>query len=298
MPRSRSNNIDMSEADLLDGLINGTIQMVAVDTPSTPAIKPPKIPITEIPWKCHGTQTTIRWDRAPAGEPLGLDVEFQNYRSHGKKFEHRIGCIGIVNTAGEVVFHAYLAYDNVPGVQKSYPGPDFMVEAPDLLFKNGALSAREAEKAIKKLVSGREIIVHDKTHDETCFFHEKDALKASNGVTLVDTQQVYSHLAPNGRPSLSRTYSMMFNDTIQNGAHNPVEDAQAAMKLHQLEYPYDRVAEAAKLAAVSGPKTAIQKPRQRPQPVTFAEASLEDYFKVKMPQGKTKRSKKSSGGSH
>ncbi|KAK4501956.1 hypothetical protein PRZ48_007766 [Zasmidium cellare] len=262
MPRFRS-NIDMSEDELLDGLMNGTIQIVAASPSVTSTVQPPKIPISQIPWECRGTQTTIRYDLAPPGEPLGLDVEFQNYKVPGEKFKHRIGCMAIVNTAGEVVFHAYFAYGNVPGVQKRYPGAQFMVEAPDFLFQNGALQARKAEKAVKELVRGREIVVHDKTHDQTCFFYETDALKPSNSVTIVDTQRMYSHLAPNGRPSLSRAYSTMFDDTIQNGPHSPVEDARTAVKLHQLEYPYDRIAEAKKLASKSRPKMNPQKPLQR-----------------------------------
>lgn len=294
MPR---NNIDMSEADLLDGLLSGTITMVAVAPSTQPppaATRRPKIPVADIPWTCRGTQLTIRHDRVLPGEPLSIDFEFQNYGTYEKGFKHRIGCVGIVNTAGEVVLHVYLAYPNELGVKKLYPGRDFMVEAPDFLFQNGAQSARKVEKAIKELVSGRTNIVHDKTHDQSCFFYEGDALKPSNGVTLVDTQVMYSHLALNGRPSLKRAYSAMFNDTIQDGPHNPVEDAQAAFKLQQLEHPYDRVAESAKLTSKSVSNSATRSVAHRPS-VALAKPVLGDYVKIKERQGKTKRGKKSAG---
>lgn len=263
----------------------------------TPAAHRKKIPISEIPWECRATETEIRWDRVVDGEPLFLDDEFQGYKdtndpdNPNPKFKHRHGRVAVINTAGQTVVDWYLAYPRMPGIIKNCPPKRFGVEPMDLLLKNGAVPARKAERQLKRLLKNRTIVLHDKRADTKAFYYETDAFSPSNGVTIVDTQDLYSYLRPcSGRPGLRYAYEMIFGEQIQaGGIHSPVEDAKATMRLYLEKCPYDRAAEEFKVKAK---KAKNDNGSFVPHQMASKEPSLEDYIKVKPAQGKSKRGKK------
>lgn len=191
---------------------------------------------------CRATQTTVRKDHLVAGEPVALDIEFQQYkRDSAKKHAHRIGRIAIVNTKGELVLDVYAAYPREDGVRKVYPPKRFLVESEDLLFENGAVAAHKVERWVKDIVKDRTIILHGGKHDLTAFRIEKDVFASS---TIIDTQKLYaSHQPADGTPGLRTLTASLLKQMIQDDVHSPVEDAWATMQLWLLRNAYDRDAQ-------------------------------------------------------
>ncbi|KAF2172746.1 hypothetical protein M409DRAFT_16709 [Zasmidium cellare ATCC 36951] len=277
--------------------------------PTTPAnpttVYPqPNVRLKKTKWKCRATQTEIRWDRVEDGEPLSISITFQNYKTIGESmWKHRIGRIAVVDTAGETVVDAYLAYEDEDEVIKYCSFKQASVEPPDFLFKNGAVEARQFEGELKELLKDRTVFVHDSVSYWFYYGESEDALLPSNGVTVYDTrtssilQNLIAH--PDslvGQPGLAYAGEVVLGKNIQQGGiHTPVEDAKTTMELYLLKHPYDRVAEAAKL----GPKKSHTQParcggRFVQKSIAQQEPTLGDFIKVKMTQGKAKRAKASA----
>lgn len=53
--------------------------------------------------KCRATQLTPSWSRLQPGEPVAMDIEFQDYIRLGHTQTHRVGRVAIVNIRGQTV---------------------------------------------------------------------------------------------------------------------------------------------------------------------------------------------------
>ena len=77
---------------------------------------------------CRATQLTPAWNLLIPGEPVSLDIEFQNFKHISwDKWRHRVGRVAIVNSKGETVLDVYAAYPKEDGVNKLMPPPEFGV---------------------------------------------------------------------------------------------------------------------------------------------------------------------------
>jgi hypothetical protein len=201
----------------------------------------------DAPWKCPATQVCPLMHKLLRGEPVAFDAEFQNFKhADGLKWKHRIGCVALVNTAGEAILHVYAAYPREENVRKMVSrkgGVDvFNMDHRDLRFKNGAVEAHTVEKWVAEILKGRHVIVHGGRGDLCSLMYEQDAFENSTGV--IDTQNVYSYLQPkDGTPSLKNTAEAILDIIIQEQGHTAVEDAAATVQLYLKKDPYDREAE-------------------------------------------------------
>ena len=212
-------------------------------------------------YKCRATQLTPAWDRLIPGEPVSLDIEFQNFKhTSWEKWRHRVGRVAIVNSAGETVLDVYAAYAKEDGVSKLMPPAEFGVAHKDLMFSNGAVPAHTVEKWVKQIVANRTVILHGGTHDRSAFRIEENVFARSK---IVDTQQVYSYLQFDGTPSLRTTAEVILGLSVQQMGHSPVEDAQTALKLWQEDNSYDRDAALAKIEAERATKMKSAKSASR-----------------------------------
>ena len=209
--------------------------------------------------KCRATQLTPAWNRLSPGEPVSLDIEFQNFKhTSWEKWRHRVGRVAIVNSKGETVLDVYAAYAKEDGVSKLMPPKRFMVTHQDLKFNNGAVPAHKVERWVKQILKGRTVILHGGKHDLSAFVIENDVYADSK---VVDMQNEYSHLQFDGTPGLATAAAEVLGESIQEVKHSPVEDAQTALKLWFQNHTYDKDAELAKIEAERANKA--KKPRVR-----------------------------------
>lgn len=84
------------------------------------------------------------------------------------------------------------------------------------------------------IITNRTVVVHGGKHDRTALSPE-----VWKNATVVNTQQLYSHLQPrDGTPSLVTVAAHILGKEVQVGGHSPVEDAATAMELYLLRFPY------------------------------------------------------------
>ena len=158
----------------------------------------------------RATQTTPKFGLLLPNEPCFIDIEFQKFidekgpkHANGTpKIMHRIGRIAVLNSEGEVVLDTFAIYSNEDGVEKWWAGTKyrFGVESSDLKFQNGGKAAQDVEKWVAKIVKGRRVVLHGGKHDITSFYYQKDVWATS---TIIDTQQLYSHMQDDGTPGLN-----------------------------------------------------------------------------------------------
>lgn len=207
---------------------------VTWDSGWLPASPPPKREKGD----CRATQLFPDWRLLHPGEPVSLDIEFQNFKGKTDlKWRERLGRVAISNSIGEAVLDVYAAYPKHPDVKKNVPPREYGVEWHDLRFENGAVPAHKVERWVKQILNGRTVIVHGGKHDLTAFQIEKDVFANSK---VVDTQNLYRDLQNDGTPSLQTAAYQILGESIQELEHSPVEDARATMKLYLLKHPYDR----------------------------------------------------------
>ncbi|EMC94283.1 hypothetical protein BAUCODRAFT_150469 [Baudoinia panamericana UAMH 10762] len=209
---------------------------------TTTTVRPKRQPKTE----CRATQVVPLFEKLKAGEPVFIDMEFQDYKVAGEKQHHRIGRVAIINHAGEVVLDVFPAYRSEPNVKKILPPRRFGVNWSDLYFDNGAVPAEKVERWVKEMVKDRTVVVHGGTHDLTAFYIEQDVWATS---TIVDTQWLYSGVAGNSKPSLlDCVESELGLDHFRSGGeHSPVEDAEATRQLYLRAQSGERKSDDAKV---------------------------------------------------
>lgn len=72
--------------------------------------------------KGRATQPEPKLDILLPGEPVALDIEFQEYFiAGGAKWAHRIGRAAVVNTKGETILDVYAAYPANEDIKKKMP---------------------------------------------------------------------------------------------------------------------------------------------------------------------------------
>lgn len=188
-------------------------------------------------YECRATQLQPVWRLLRDGEPVALDIEFQNYQRGGFN-GHRVGRVAIVNIRGETVLDVYAAYRNEPDVKKKLP-PRFLelgVDWADLKRCNGAVDAAVVENWVRTILCDRTVIMHDPRQDLNAFYLVNDVFSRS---TIHDTQAEYSYLQRQGKPGLRTAASAVLGRSIQAGDHSPVEDATAAMDLWLMGHKWD-----------------------------------------------------------
>lgn len=232
---------------------------------------------------CNALQTTPLWHLVIPGEPLALDIEFQEYfldpriwphaEEANGKWHFRLGRVSVVNTLGQVILDTYVFYRNETGVKKKLPGAwrGFGVTWEDLKSVNGAQPAERVEGWLKELLTGRTVIVHGGSHDITAFYIHKDILM-NEETTVVDTQDVYAYEVYNrATPGLKATAEVILHKSIQENGHSSVEDALATMELYLHRYSYHgRSLAPAPAATVQTPKA----PEPAPGPPAKTWASV------------------------
>ncbi|KAF7186987.1 RNA exonuclease 4 [Pseudocercospora fuligena] len=204
---------------------------------------------TRNPPYCNAIQTTPRWDLILPNEPLGIDIEFQEYlldtdiweghaNANGKR-HFRLGRVSVVNTLGQVVLDVYVYYRTEKGIAKFLPPAwlKFNVTWQDLISVNGAQPAEKVERWLKSMFTGRTAVLHGGEHDLHAFWIHPDVLLNST-TTVVDTQQLYAYQVYNREhPGLEPTAAVIMGKVIQVNGHSSIEDAQTAMELYLLKFP-------------------------------------------------------------
>ncbi|KAK6440767.1 3'-5' exonuclease [Oleoguttula sp. CCFEE 5521] len=198
----------------------------------------------------RATQPYARFDLIYDDEPAGLDGEFidtifTDRRKNGSRFAR----VAVTNTIGQTIIDVCPTYDKEPGLIKKLPPKsvgDFGVDWPDLEYKKGARNGLEVEQELVKLLANRPVVVHAGKGDAKAFYYLDGEDFFAKHCQLFDTQEMYSHLAYDGAPSLKTCASAVLGKSVQVGGHTPVEDAQTAMELYLPEHPYDRTAAAAR----------------------------------------------------
>lgn len=202
--------------------------------------------------KGRATQPEPNFNLLFPGEPVALDVEFQEYFvAGGDKWGHRVGRAAIVNTKGETILDVYATYPKKDHIKKKMPPSKFGVTWKDLLYENGALPAWQVEKNMAKIMEGRKVVVHGGRLDTECLFFEGEAWLKCAGV--IDTQDLYYGHNGKQQPGLADLTPYYLKESIQAIEHSPVEDAKATMSLYLLKRPYDREKEYADYKATLAP---------------------------------------------
>lgn len=183
---------------------------------------------------CRATQTSPRFDLLLPGEPVSVDIEFQNFRRQGGKGNHRCGRVALVNTRNEVILDVYAVYPREEGVRKFFPPKKFIVDKQDLLYENGAVPAQQVEAWVKEIVKRRKVIMHGGKNDSTAFQYETDVWAESD---IIDTQREYWYLQDDGTPGLQTCAKIVLQKSVQETDHLATEDAQTAMALFLHKYP-------------------------------------------------------------
>lgn len=223
-----------------------------------------------------GTQVVPRWELLLPGEPLALDIEFQNYHRIGEnhpivkdsrgrvkgnsgkpQWRNRLGWIGIVNTRGEVILDVHVFYPQDKALQTMFPyapGKQFGVTAQSVREVNGAVKGEVVEKWCNNLFRDHPVVFFGGSNDRTAFYYFSEMFKE---VTTHDVQEDWANTPEGGdkaTPGLAEVTKNALKVEIQKGGvHGPVEDAQYTMKLYMLKHAFDRAEAAAQWQAVYGP---------------------------------------------
>lgn len=178
---------------------------------------------------CRATQLYPRYDLLKGlDEPLAVGIEFQEFKPEGaEKWDHRIGRIAFVNTYGTAIIDTYFRYPYDEKIKVKLPPKQFGVEWSDLRIENGARPIDDVRDDLNKIMAGRTIIGHGMRLDIRSLTPE-----LKNEVNFVDTQHMY------GQVKLEYLAAKYLKMDIQNGFHDPVEDAKATMGLYLLRHPY------------------------------------------------------------
>ena len=191
------------------------------------------------------------------GEPVAVDIEFQDYflisemEDGEPQWQNRVAWIGLVNTRFEVVLDAFAQYPDDPNVVHKLPrarGKTFGVTMNRLKEENGSVPADMLEKWCAKLFADRVVVLHSGTNDKKAFMYEKPFAGAH---ATHDTQIEYKGHEGKRQWGLAALAEDLLKLTIQQGGrHSPVEDAITTMKIYLRKNPYNRAKEAAQWRAV------------------------------------------------
>lgn len=193
-------------------------------------------------YQCRATQLKPKFDLLRVGETTAMDIEFQEYKHDtDNKWHHCVGRIAIVNTVGQFILDVYAAYPKDVNIRKKMPPAVFGVTWKDLLYDNGAVSALKVEQWVKKIVTGRKVVLHGGRLDLLAFMLIDDVWEGSE--RIIDSQRLYAnhHGGRHWQVSLSTLAADILDRNIHNAGHSPVEDAIATMDLYLLRYPGDRM---------------------------------------------------------
>lgn len=158
----------------------------------------------------------------PTTPEIAIDCEMVEATSRGKRFSV-LARVSVVNSNCQSLLDTYV-YPSyfVSDYRTAYSGitPDNLYDAP---------SYDDVRGYVLNLVDDRTLIGHDLIQDLAVL-----GIKNFPRIKLRDTSMCYmSYFGPNAKPSLKRLMSAVFGQTIQEGAHDSLEDAIAAMKLYK-----------------------------------------------------------------
>ncbi|PIA91882.1 hypothetical protein CB0940_09359 [Cercospora beticola] len=215
--------------------------------------------------QCRATQLVPLYDRLFPGEPVALDTEMLNHVLADETRHKAVGRVSVTNISGETVLDVYVYYPDDAFELQFFDPPRFGVEADDLLSSNGAVPIETAVGWLRKICSGRDVIMHAKYSDLNAFGQYASEIFGRS--TVHDTQDFY------GVRKLADLALAKLNKTIQADVHSSTEDAQVTGELWVLYTGYDRDAEFAKYmwgdqvpgqnrqkASKDGKKNATQEP--------------------------------------
>lgn len=157
----------------------------------------------------------------PLTSEIAIDCEMVEATSDGRRFSV-LARVSVVNSNCQPLLDTYV-YPSyfVSDYRTAYSGivPENLFDAP---------SYYDVRDYISNLVDNRTLIGHDLIQDLRVL-----GIKNFPRVRLRDTSMCYmSYFGPGAKPSLKRLMSAVLGQTIQEGAHDSLEDAIAAMKLY------------------------------------------------------------------
>lgn len=158
----------------------------------------------------------------PATPEIAIDCEMVEATSDRKRFSV-LARVSVVNSYFQPLLDTYVYPAHyVSDYRTAYSGivPENLYDAP---------SYEDVREYIIDLVSNRTLIGHDLKQDLAVL-----GIENFPRIKLRDTSMCYmSYFGPKAKPSLKRLMLAVFNQTIQEGAHDSLEDAIAAMKLYK-----------------------------------------------------------------
>ncbi|CAK1366086.1 unnamed protein product [Cercospora beticola] len=210
---------------------------------SSASILPPTPLLSSSSSRTKSAAPKPRWDLLYPDEPISIKIVPQRYLAPTEtSWNHRIGWISVINTAGQIIYDPFVTYPKEDGLKKYFYNKRYDVVKEDLLFSNGARDGKEVERNLMKLLDGRTVVVHGGQSYSDSFYFYDEAL----GDSLVwDTQKLYSDMQNDGQPTLSTVSRLVLGRSIRgecDDTRRPDQDATTAMELYLLRFPYDREA--------------------------------------------------------
>ncbi|KAL1523420.1 hypothetical protein AB1Y20_018360 [Prymnesium parvum] len=151
---------------------------------------------------------------------LALDCEMVGVGPLG--LESRLASVAVVNACGQQVYFSYARpAKNVTDYRTRWSGitPQLLQGAPDVA---------KVQKEVAALLEGHIVVGHGLENDFKClgYFHPRALVRD----TAHDLPRLLTH---RGRPKKLRKIAWEFLGlTIQDGEHDPLEDARAALQLY------------------------------------------------------------------
>ncbi|XP_055531761.1 RNA exonuclease 4 [Wyeomyia smithii] len=156
-------------------------------------------------------------------ECLALDCEFVGTGSDGK--EHMLARVSIVNERGEVILDTY--------VKPQKTVIDYRTEIsgirPELMESGKDFSS--VRETVKILLHGRILVGHALKNDLLVLNlrHPRHMVRDTSRF-----HPIARRIRALGTPSLRNLSKLILGEEIQNGIHDSIEDASAAMKIYRI----------------------------------------------------------------
>ncbi|PIK60104.1 RNA exonuclease 4 [Apostichopus japonicus] len=153
---------------------------------------------------------------------VGLDCEMVGIGPNGK--ENMLARVSIVNQHGLCIYDKFVApQEEVTNFRSEVTG----ITSKDL---QNADNFSLVQEEVSSILKGRILVGHALHNDLKVLFltHPKSMIRDTS------TYKKFKEMSKGNKPKLKKLSEMVLKVRIQEGAHNSVQDAQAAMKLFML----------------------------------------------------------------
>lgn len=177
------------------------------------------------------TKTTLVYCPGKTTSTVAIDTEHLTALINGKRVPIA-GQVSITNVNGDTLLDVFVDpwIDGIEVINtnKKYSGISWAATE----ARNGACPLAHVEEMVFTIVKGTTLVGHAIENDTLKVGLTAEKI-AELGVTIRDTQRMYSNLDGFGRqPALKKLCLKHLGLTIQTGKHSSVEDAQVTMKLY------------------------------------------------------------------